>query len=99
MENLPHNIEGVSYRTQPCARMDNAILEEWLREPRAIDRDADDRTKNSFMDNCSGYRHTENVARAVLSTNTEIEFLPRNATHLCQPLDSFMIRKLKCIWR
>ena len=99
MANLPDNINGVSYRTQPRAWMDNVVFEEWLREPRAIDRDADNRTRYLYMDNCSGHKQTDNVSNALLSINTEIEFLPRNATHLCQPLDSFIIQKLKCVWR
>ena len=83
MMNLADNIDGVSYRTQPRAWMDNTVFEEWLREPRAIDRDADNRTRHLFLDDCSGHRQTENISSALLAINTEIEFLPRNETYLC----------------
>ena len=99
MANLPANIDGVSYRTQPSAWMDNIVFGEGLREPRAIDRDADNRTRKLYMDNCLGYKQTDNVTCALLLINTETECLPRDATYLCQPLDSFIIQKLKCVWR
>ena len=72
MMNLPVSIDGVSYRTQPRAWIDDTVFEEWLREPRAIDRDAENRTRHLFMDNCSGHKHTENVTSALLSINIEI---------------------------
>ena len=89
MVNLPDNIHGVSYRTQPRAWMDNIAFDQWLREPCAINRDAENLTRHLFMDNCSGHEHTENVTNSLTSINTDIEFLPRNSTHLCQPLDFF----------
>ena len=51
------------------------------------------------MDNFSRHKQTQNITSALLSVNIDIEFLPRKATHLCQPLDSFIIQKLKTIWR
>ena len=41
MANLPDNINGVSYHTQPRAWVDNIVFGEWFREPRATDRDVD----------------------------------------------------------
>ena len=85
LANLPKNIDGASYRTHPCARMDQTVFEEWLHEPPAIDRDVGSRTRHLSMDNCSGYKQTENVTCAFLSTNTEIEFIPRSAMHFYEP--------------
>ena len=97
MVNLSDNIDGVSYRNQPRVWMDNTVFEQLLREPRAINRDAENRTRHLFLGNCLVHKHTQNVTSALFSVNTEIEFLPRNASHLCQPLDSFIIQKLKNI--
>ena len=91
MVNLPGNIDVVSYRTQPRAWMDNTVFDQWLREPRAISRDTENRTRHIFMDDCSGHKRTEIFTNVLLSINTKIEFLPRNSTYLCQPLDSFII--------
>ena len=99
MVNLPDNIDGVSFRTQPLAWIDNTVFEQWLHEPCTINRDAENRTRHLFMDNCSGHKQTQNVTSASFSINTEIKFLLCNATHLCQPLDAFIIRKLKIVWR
>ena len=72
MMNLPDNIDGVSYSTQPRAWMDNTVFEEWLREPCATDRDGGNCTWHLFMDNCSGHQQTENVTNQLLYINTEI---------------------------
>lgn len=34
-----------------------------------------------------------------LRKDIELHFLPKNATHLCQPLDSFVIKTIKDIWK
>lgn len=80
--NLPNNIDGVSYRTQPRSWLDNTGFGEWLSEPRSIDRYAGNCSRNLFVNNCSGYMQTERITGALISTNTEIEFLAHNATHL-----------------
>ena len=99
MVNLLDKIDRVTYQTRPRAWMDNILFDQWLREPRAIRMDAKNRTRYLFMDNCSGHKRTENVTNAFVAINTEIEFLLRNSTHLCQLMDSFIIQKLKCTWR
>ena len=91
MVNLPNNIHGVSCRTHPRARIDNILFDQWLREPRATSKDTENHTQHLFMDNCFCHKRTENVTNALIPINSEIEFLPRNSTHLCQPLDSFII--------
>ena len=56
MANLPDNIEGASNRTQPRAWIDKTVFEKWMRDPRAIDSDAGNRTRHLFMDNCLGHK-------------------------------------------
>ena len=41
-------------------------------------------------------QHTRN--RKCLKLNYK-ELLPRKATHLCLPLNSFIVQKLACVWR
>ena len=92
MVSLPDNIAGVSYRKQPRSWMDNVMFEQCLREPSDIRKDVESRTRQLFMDNCSCYKHTENFTNALLTNNTEFEFLLWNSKHLCSPLDSFIIQ-------
>ena len=51
------------------------------------------------MDNCSGHKLTDQVLQSVEAILTDIVFLTKNATQLCQPLGSFIILKFKEIWR
>ena len=95
MMNLPDNIEGISYRTQPHGWMDNNICQKWLQEPQAISKDPDCRIRMLFLDNCSGHRLSEPVKEVLNNISMRLKFLPKNATHLCEPLDSLIIQKLK----
>ena len=99
MKNLPDNIDGVTYRTGPSAWMDQFVFKEWLLEPRAISKDIMGRKRVLMMDNCSGQKITEEASNSLNAINTNVMFLPSNTTHLCQPLDSFIIKDIKTIWR
>lgn len=79
--------------------MDQALFVQWLREPRAICPLSSDRHRILFLDNCSGHTLTQKVLNALNEIRTTIRYLPPNTTHLCQPLDSFLIQKFKQIWR
>ena len=79
--------------------MDNNVFQKWLQEPRAISKDPGGRTRMLFLDNCSGHRLSDPVKEGLTNISTRLKFLPKNATHLCQPLDSFVIQKLKAYWR
>ena len=50
MMNLPDNIEGVSYRTQPQGWMDNNVFLQWVHESRAICTDPDGRSRTLFSE-------------------------------------------------
>lgn len=92
-------IAGVSYRTGPRGWMDKIVFNQWLNESRAISRDPVGRTRHLFMDNCSGHNETPQQIQSLQSILTTCHFLPANSTHLCQPLDSFIIQKIKAVWR
>ncbi len=91
MINLPDDIAGVSYRTHPRRWMNNITFQQWLRESRAIFQDSENRLRTLFLDNCSEHKDTEAVTEALEEISTVLESLSRNATGLCQLLDSFII--------
>ncbi len=95
MINFPDDIAGVSYRTQSRRWMDSITFQQWLRESRVIFKDSENRLRTLFLDNCSGHKEAEAVTEALEEISTVLESLPRNAANLYQPLDSFIIKKLK----
>jgi DDE superfamily endonuclease len=50
------------------------------------------------LDNCGGQNMTAALIRELSAKNVELRFLPPNATHLCQPAESFVISKIKDAW-
>ena len=99
MMNLLDNIEGISYRTQTRDWMDNNVFQKWLQEARSISKDPDGKSRTLFLDNCSGHMLSDPVKEALNNISASLKFLTKNATHLCQPLDSFIIQKLRGYWR
>ena len=99
IKNFPDDIDGVSYYTRLREWMDNNVFIQWLQEPRAICKDPEGRSGTLFLNNCSCHRLSNSVSEALNNILTSLAFLPRSATHLCQPLDSFIIQKLKACWR
>lgn len=95
----PDNIEGVSYRSQRAGWMDQKRFIEYLSEPRAIDVRPDLEQRNLFVDNANGHRLNEGIEEALSIINTALKKLPANTTHICQPLDQFIICEIKRIWR
>lgn len=95
---VPDNVPGVTYRTGPRGWMDRRVFLEWLEEPRAIDTHPDGQ-RILFLDNCTCHDETTEQLQALEKINTKLKKLPPNATHLCQPLDSFVIKNFKDIWR
>jgi len=95
----PDNIPGVSYRSQRAGWMDGTRFIQYLKEPRAIDLRDDLQQRMLFIDNASGHRINMEVEEACSMINTNIKYLPANTTHLCQPLDQFIICEIKRIWR
>jgi len=75
--------------------MDRKKFVEWLGEGRAICPLPGVKRRVLFLDNCSGHALTEEAKEALRKVNTEVRFLPKNATDLCQPADSFGIQEVK----
>lgn len=96
---LVDDVPGVCYRTGPKGWMDHQVFVQWLEEKRANPPDKYGRRKVIFMDNCSGHNDTNESVAALAKLNAEIRKLPANATDLCQPADSFIISKIKDVWR
>lgn len=95
---IPDDIPGVAYRTGPKGWMDKQVLVEYLQERRVIWPDPLGRQRVLFMDNCGGHSETPEQLSALQQLNAVIRKLPKNATHLCQPCDSWIIQKRKEVW-
>lgn len=48
-----------------------------------------------LVDKCSGHMSTTELKDVAKHVNTEIRYFPFNSTHLIQPCDSFVIKKIK----
>ena len=98
IQGSPDNIHGVSYRTQVNRWMNGHRFIQWLSEPRAIQQLPNFQQRILFFENCSGHRSTVEVREALHNIKKSLNYVPANSTHLCLPLDSFLIRKFKSIW-
>ena len=79
--------------------MDSERFLQWLKEPRAIQELPGNQRRTLFVDNCSGHKSNFRVQQVMQCINTDLRYLPANATHLYQPLDSFLIQKFKEVRR
>ncbi|GMF41526.1 unnamed protein product [Phytophthora fragariaefolia] len=95
---IPDSMPGVSYRSSPKGWMNTKNFREYLQEPRAMCSDWMGREKTIFLDNCSGHLGQEDCKEELDGLNADLRYLPPNATDLCQPVDSFVIAKIKDIW-
>ena len=89
-----HNI-GVSYRNNKSAWMTAIIFQEWAKQFDRLIRLANpDRKVLLLLDDCGSH-----VISGLKLKNTEIKFLPPNATSKLQPLDAGIIRSFKTKYR
>ncbi|RLN91689.1 hypothetical protein BBJ28_00026100 [Nothophytophthora sp. Chile5] len=79
--------------------MDKRVFREYLTERRAQRPDRLGRVKTIFLDNCSGHLSELECESELKALNARLRYLPANATDLCQPADSFVIAKIKNVWR
>lgn len=93
------DVPGVCYRSQAKGWMDRVKFAEWLGEKRLFEKLPNGQTRVLYVDNAGGHALTEDVKIALKNSNTELRTLPKNATELCQPADSFVIQKVKTAWR
>jgi DDE superfamily endonuclease len=98
IKGVPNNIPGVSYRTVKKGWNDTALFPEWVKEKRACPPDPYRRKVITYVDNCAGHNMTAELRHELSAKNMELSFFPPNATHLCQPADSFVISKIKDAW-
>ena len=88
---LDNNILGVFYRTRPKGWMDQTLFSEFFLEPCAFQPDLHGCTKAIWADNYSSYRSTLRLTTVLTKKQTILKFLPPCCTHLCQPVDTFII--------
>lgn len=99
IQGVPDNIPGVCYRSGPKGWMDSRVFSEWLGEKRIMTPCPAGKERVLFVDNASGHKLSEAAKAALKYSNTTLRFLPKNATDLCQPADSFIIQQIKTVWR
>jgi len=79
--------------------MDRVRFIQYSNEPKVIGAQDGSQQRMLYMDNEYGHRMKMAVQEALNNVNTFLRYLPANATHLCQPLDQFINREIKRIWR
>lgn len=89
------DIPGVFYRYGKKGWMERGVLVEWLQERTVLKTLDQNRKLVLYVDNSTGNALTDAVKDALNLSNTEIRYLPKNATDLWQPADYFVIEKLK----
>jgi hypothetical protein len=92
------NIPGVSYRTKPKGWMDHALFSKYFTKPRAFQPDLHGHTKVIWVDNYSSHRIILRLTTVLTEKQTVLRFLPLYCTHLYQPVDTFIILKIKDAW-
>lgn len=56
-------------------------------------------TRTLFIDNAPGKKVIATEKLALLRTRNNLKFLSKNVTDICQRGDSFIIKKIKAVWR
>ncbi len=99
IHHVPNDVPGVSYRTDPIVWMDRKVTVQYLMNICGVRPLPNNETRYLFCDNCGGHSETEECDRAVTALNTKLYFHPANSTHCTQPDDSFVISKVKDVWK
>lgn len=79
--------------------MEKRVFLQWLNEKRLSNHHSDVNKRVLQVDNVNTHDRTEEVRAGLQEINTEIWFFLYHASHLVQPLDRFVIHKLKTYWR
>lgn len=98
IKGVPDNVTGAKYRTGPKGWMDKTVFAQWLgdRSCNAVERTFE--SHSLFLDNCGGHNRTPESNQTLKELSYKLCFFPPNATDLLQPLDSFVISKVKDEW-
>ena len=103
IRNVPDDVPGVTYRSAPKGFMDRLLFTQWLQEPRCNPSDMMKRPTYLFLDNFSGHGFCgddgETHGDVLTEKSITMCFLPPNTIDMLQPLDSFVISKVKQYWR
>lgn len=78
--------------------MDGRVFKEWAADTCCNHLLPGGKGQVIFVDNASGHVWDDATQAIFKSKNIELKFLPANATHLCQPADSFIIKNIKEVW-
>lgn len=76
--------------------MDRRVFREWIQEAKCNPTGVN---QTIFLDNAGGHNGNELLNECIKSTSIRLCYLPPNSTHLCQPADSFIIQKIKTLWK
>lgn len=93
------NVTGVRYRSGPKGWMSTRIIVEWIPEKPVMSRLLGGFQRILYVYNTSVHKKTPDDLADFEESNTTLKYLPKNATDLCQPVDSFIILKIKSVWR
>lgn len=92
---LPETFPRVCYRTGQKGWMDRRVFSQWISEYRVLPKLPNGRKRVFFVDNATRNSMNEAVKDALLFSNTELRYFPKNVADLCQPADSFVIQMIK----
>lgn len=82
------------HRTQPKGWMDSGLFLQWVKEKRSYSKLPDGMKRVIFVDIAGGHKITDDVIEELDMMNTMLRVLPKSASDLCQPADSFIIHKV-----
>lgn len=88
---VPDDMEGVVYSAGPKDWNHRTETPQLLSDNRTIKYHPHHRKRILFLDNCSGNTIPTELQEACYNIETEVRYLPPNATHLTQPCDSYVI--------
>lgn len=95
---VPDTVPGVCYRSSPKGFMTEDLLTQYFKEVRVSWVDIGGQTKVQWMDNALEHKILLAIETALQLIKMELRHFPHNSTYLTQPVDSFVISKIKDAW-
>jgi len=99
IQGVPDDIDGVTYRTNPKAYMNQALFAEYFANPELIEPLPFPRVRKIWIDNPRVHAETPALLQSLEPLRTELKRFLSNATTLVQALDQYLIRIFKAEWR
>ena len=96
--NMLIDIIGVTYRTSSKGWMTREIFQQYISDNRSMAPHSSGRKIQLYVDNCTGHTETPALTEVLGRKNIALKFLPKNSTHVSQPLDNFLIKTVKEVW-